>query len=130
MKTSKHDDNDDVVGWGLASDTEKLEARVQCLVILHICAKNDKIWIHTPLHIIFYTVPFLLNGYSFGAGMEQLEQVYKVMDSALEQYRSDKSDLNFGRAQGAAKLALELSIITADQFVVYMESLIWERNNA
>ena len=42
----------------------------------------------------------------------------------------DKSDLNFGRAQGAAKLALELSIITADQFVVYVESLIWERNNA
>ena len=62
--------------------------------------------------------------------MEQLEQVYKVMDSALEQYRSDKSDLTLGRAQGAAKLALELSIITADQFVVYMESLIWERNNA
>ena len=52
------------------------------------------------------------------------------MDSALEQYRLDKSDLNFGRAQGAAKLALELSIITADQFVVYVESLIWERNNA
>ena len=68
--------------------------------------------------------------YSSGAGMEQLEQVYKVMDSALEQYRLDKSDLNFGRAQGAAKLALELSIITADQFVVYIESLIWERNNA
>ena len=57
------------------------------------------------------------------------EKVYKVMDSALEQYRLDKSDLNFGRAQGAAKLALELSFITADQFVVYMESLIWERNN-
>ena len=36
------------------------------------------------------------------------EKVYKVMDSALEQYRLDKSDLNFGRAQGAAKLALEL----------------------
>ena len=50
--------------------------------------------------------------------------------SALEQYRLDKSDLYFGRAQGAAKLALELSIITADQFVVYTESLIWERNNA
>ena len=61
--------------------------------------------------------------------MEQLEQVYKVMDSALEQYRLDKSDLYFGRAQGAAKLALELSIITADQYVVYIESLIWERNN-
>ena len=62
--------------------------------------------------------------------MEQLEQVYKVMDSALEQYRSDKSDLNFGRAQGAAKLALELSIITADQFVVYIESLLWVKQNA
>ena len=62
--------------------------------------------------------------------MEQLEQVYKVMDSALEQYRLDKSDLCFGRAQGTAKLALELSIITADQYVVYIESLIWERNNA
>lgn len=62
--------------------------------------------------------------------MEQLEQVYKVMDSALEQYRLDKSDLRFGRAQGTAKLALELSIITADQYVVYIESLIWERNNA
>ena len=86
---------------------------------------------YIPLYILFFILYlFLLNGYSFGAGMEQLEQVYKVMDSALEQYRSDKSDLNFGRAQGAAKLALELSIITADQFVVYMESLIWERNNA
>jgi hypothetical protein len=62
--------------------------------------------------------------------MEQLEQVYKVMDSALEQYRLNKSDLNFGRAQGAAKLAFELSIITADQFVTYSESLIWERDNA
>ena len=62
--------------------------------------------------------------------MEQLEQVYKVMDSALEQYCLDKSDLRFGRAQGAAKLALELSIITADQYVVYIESLIWERNNS
>lgn len=72
----------------------------------------------------------MLIGYSSGTGMEQLEKVYKVMDSALEQYRLDKSDLHFGRAQGAAKLALELSIITADQFVVYMESLIWERNNA
>ena len=72
----------------------------------------------------------MLIGYSFGTGMEQLEQVYKVMDSALEQYRLDKSDLYFGRAQGAAKLALELSIITADQYVVYIESLIWERNNA
>ena len=59
----------------------------------------------------------------------EYRKVYKVMDSALEQYRLDKSDLNFGRAQGAAKLALELSFITADQFVVYMESLIWERNN-
>ena len=72
----------------------------------------------------------MLNGYSFGAGMEQLEQVYKVMDSALEQYRSDKSDLNFGRAQGAAKLALELSIITYDQFDVYIESLLWVKQNA
>ena len=65
-----------------------------------------------------------------GVDMGQFEKVYEVMDSALEQYRLDKSDLNFGRAQGAAKLALELSIITADQFVVYVESLIWERNNA
>ena len=70
------------------------------------------------------------NGYSFGVGMEQLEQVYKVMDSALEQYRLNKSDVNFGRAQGAAKLALELSIITAEQYVVYTESLLWVRNNA
>jgi hypothetical protein len=62
--------------------------------------------------------------------MEQLEQVYKRLDYYLLQYRSDKSDLNFGRAQGAAKLAHELSIITADQYVVYIESLIWERNNA
>lgn len=62
--------------------------------------------------------------------MEQLEQVYNVLDSALEQYRLNKSDLNFGRAQGAAKLAFELSIITSDQFDVYTESLIWERNNA
>ena len=58
------------------------------------------------------------------------EKVYKVMDSALEQYRLNKSDVNFGRAQGAAKLALELSIITAEQYVVYTESLLWERNNA
>ena len=62
--------------------------------------------------------------------MEQLEQVYKVMDSALEQYSSNNSDVNFGRAQGAAKLALELSIITAEQYVVYTESLLWVRNNA
>ena len=62
--------------------------------------------------------------------MEQLEQVYKVMDSALEQYSSNKSDVNFGRAWGVAKLAFELSIITYDQFDVYIESLIWERNNA
>ena len=62
--------------------------------------------------------------------MEQLEQVYKVMDSALEQYRLDKSDVNLGRALGAAKLAFELSIITADQFFTYTDSLIWERNNA
>ena len=62
--------------------------------------------------------------------MEQLEQVYKRMDYYLLQYRQDNSQLNFGRAQGAAKLALDLSIITADQFVVYMDSLIWERNNA
>ncbi len=51
------------------------------------------------------------------------------MDYYLIQYREDKSDLKFGRAQGAAKLALELSIITADQYVVYIDSLIWERNN-
>jgi len=62
--------------------------------------------------------------------MEQLEKVYKVMDSALEQYRLNKSDLYFGRAQGAAKLAFELSIITADQFDIYTQSLIWELNNA
>ena len=46
------------------------------------------------------------------------EKVYKVMDSALEQYRLNKSDVNFGRAWGAAKLAFELSIITSDQFDV------------
>ncbi|WP_180191663.1 hypothetical protein [Acinetobacter sp. YH01006] len=57
------------------------------------------------------------------------EKVYKLMDYYLIQYRVDKSDLKFGRAQGAAKLALELSIITADQYVVYIDSLIWERNN-
>ena len=62
--------------------------------------------------------------------MNELEKLYKFMDSALEQYSSNKSDVNFGRAQGAAKLALELSIITADQYVVYIDSLIWERNNA
>ncbi|WP_218956122.1 hypothetical protein, partial [Acinetobacter sp. YH12080] len=65
-----------------------------------------------------------------GTHLMNIEKVYKVMDSALEQYRLDKSDLYFGRAQGAAKLALELSIITADQYVVYMESLIWEKNNS
>ena len=65
-----------------------------------------------------------------GVDMEQLEKVYKLMDYYLIQYRVDKSDLKFGRAQGAAKLALELSIITADQYVVYIDSLIWERNNA
>ena len=58
------------------------------------------------------------------------EKVYKVMDSALEQYRLNKSDVNFGRAWGAANLALELSIITFDQFNVYIESLIWEKNNS
>ena len=58
------------------------------------------------------------------------EKVYKVMDSALEQYRLDKSDLRFGRAQGTAKLALELSIITAEQYVVYTESLLWVKQNA
>jgi hypothetical protein len=62
--------------------------------------------------------------------MNQLEKVYSVMDSALEQYRLDKSDLRFGRAQGTAKLALELSIITAEQYVVYTESLIWVKQNA
>ena len=58
------------------------------------------------------------------------EKVYKVMDSALEQYRLNKSDVNFGRAWGVAKLAFELSIITSDQFDVYIESLIWEKNNS
>ena len=58
------------------------------------------------------------------------EKVYKVMDSALEQYRLNKSDVNFGRAWGAANLAFELSIITFDQFNVYIESLIWEKNNS
>ena len=62
--------------------------------------------------------------------MEQLEQVNKRLDYLLLEYRQDKSELRFGRAQGAAKLALELSIITAEQYVVYIESLIWERNNA
>ena len=62
--------------------------------------------------------------------MEQLEQVYKVMDSALEQYRLNKSDVNFGRAWGVAKLAFELSIITYDQFDVYIESLLWVKQNA
>ena len=60
--------------------------------------------------------------------MEQLERVYKRLDYHLLQYRSDKSELNFGRAQGAAKLAHELFIITTEQYVVYIESLIWERN--
>ena len=62
--------------------------------------------------------------------MEQLEQVNKRLDYLLLEYRQDKSELRFGRAQGAAKLAHELSIITADQYVVYIDSLIWERNNA
>jgi hypothetical protein len=62
--------------------------------------------------------------------MEQLEQVNKRLDYLLLEYRQDKSELRFGRAQGAAKLAHELSIITAEQYVVYIESLIWERNNA
>ena len=62
--------------------------------------------------------------------MEQLEQVNKRLDYLLLDYRQDKSELRFGRAQGAAKLAHELSIITAEQYVVYIESLIWERNNA
>jgi hypothetical protein len=61
--------------------------------------------------------------------MQQLQKVDKRLDYYLLQYRSDKSELNFGRAQGAAKLAHELSIITTDQYVVYTESLIWERNN-
>lgn len=61
--------------------------------------------------------------------MQQLQKVYKSLDYYLLQYRSDKSDLNFGCAQGAAKLAHELSIITADQYAVYIESLIWERYN-
>ena len=102
-------------------------ASVRCLVIPHICLN-----LITPTYIqdSFYTIYLLQPASLWELKMEQLEQVYKVMDSALEQYRLDKSDLNFGRAQGAAKLALELSIITADQFVVYVESLIWERNNA
>ena len=58
------------------------------------------------------------------------EKVYKVMDSALEQYRLNKSDVNFGRAWGAANLAYQLSIISFDQFNVYIESLIWEKNNS
>ena len=62
--------------------------------------------------------------------MEQLEQVYKVMDSALEQYRLDKSDVNLGRALGAAKLAFELSIITADQFFHLHGLFDLGRNNA
>ncbi len=62
--------------------------------------------------------------------VNQLEKVYKVMDSALEQYSSNKSDVNFGRAWGVAKLAFELSIITYDQFDVYIESLSWVKQNA
>ena len=62
--------------------------------------------------------------------MNQLEQVYKVMDSALEQYSSNKSDINLGRAWGVAKLAYELSIITFDQFDTYIESLLWAKQNA
>ena len=65
-----------------------------------------------------------------GVDMGQLEKVYEVMDSALEQYRLDKSDVNLGRALGAAKLAFELSIITYDQFDVYIESLLWVKQNA
>ena len=61
--------------------------------------------------------------------MNQLEQVYKVMDSAFEQYCSNKSDINLGRAWGVAKLALELSIITYDQFDVYIESLLWVKQH-
>ena len=61
--------------------------------------------------------------------MNQLEKVYKVMDSALEQYRLNKSDVNFGRAWGVAKLAFELSIITYDQFDVYIESLLWVKQH-
>jgi hypothetical protein len=59
----------------------------------------------------------------------QLEKVYKVMDSALEQYGSNKSDVNFGRAWGVAKLAFELSIITYDQFDVYIGSLLWVKQH-
>ena len=62
--------------------------------------------------------------------MEQLEQVNKRLDYLILEYRQDKSELRFGRAQGAAKLAHELSIITAEQYVVYTESLLWVRNNA
>lgn len=56
------------------------------------------------------------------------EKVYKVMDSAFQQYRSNKSDVNFGRAWGAANLAYQLSIITFHQFDLYIESLIFEKN--
>lgn len=62
--------------------------------------------------------------------MEQLEKVYKSMDYALEQYRLDKTDLKFGRAQGTARLAFTLSFITHEQYVQFIDSLIWERNNA
>ena len=62
--------------------------------------------------------------------LSELEQTYKVMDSALEQYGSNKSDVNFGRAWGVAKLAFELSIITFDQFDTYIESLLWVKQNA
>lgn len=61
--------------------------------------------------------------------MNQLEQVYKVMDSAFELYCSYKSDINLGRACGVAKLAFELSIITSDQFDVYIESLLWVKQH-
>ena len=100
------------------------------LVILHISTKLSTFLSIPPFTSLFLCGTLSVKSYSFGVDMEQLERVYKVMDSALEQYRLDKSDLYFGRAQGAAKLALELSIITADQYVVYIESLIWERNNA
>ena len=99
-------------------------------VILHISTKLSTFKNPHTFTALFLCVTLSQKSYSFGVDMEQLEQVYRVMDSSLEQYRLDKSDLYFGRAQGAAKLALELSIITADQYVVYIESLIWERNNA
>ena len=103
---------------------------VGSLVIPDFCLNLITFYIFPPFTALFLFGTLIQKSYSFGVDMEQLEQAYKLMDYYLLQYRVDKSNLNFGRAQGAAKLALELSIITADQYVVYIESLIWERNNA